>query len=99
MPNAWFTGGAGGNHLDIFTRALDLLRNVPGVELVHRNCSASGSSAALSCRDGVLERTKVGHSVDRCARERDRGMAAESRQGNTIAVIDAGMDADREEWR
>ena len=98
LPNAWFAQAPEGIGLDVFPLALDLLRNVPGVEFCHPELLRKRQFRGAFKQEWHLKRTKVGRSVIDAHAHVAAAWRMSRGKGITIAVIDTGIDIDHEEF-
>jgi len=89
LRNAYFVGAKEGTGLKVFDLALELLRNVDGVEFAHPEVLRPRQFRGEFPQQWHL---KPAHGNVVAAWELSRG------QGVTIAVIDVGIDIDHEEF-
>jgi subtilisin family serine protease len=99
LPNAYFVEAKEGTGLAVFGMALELLRDVEGVEMCHPELLRPRQFRAAFPQQWHLKRTKVGGaSIDEHANVVSAWKLSTGK-GITIAVIDTGIDIDHEEFK
>lgn len=97
LDHAYFVEAPEGIGLKVFDVALDLLRDVPSVELCHPELLRPRQFRAAFPQQWHLQRTRIGDATIDAHAAVVEAWKRSTGKGITVAVIDTGIDIDHEE--